>query len=109
MEEKDHWILVDRKNKHCLYNSSSSSSIIPPLTSQFSNAVIAKADSAASNHYFPLRDAFALNDLQEDTHGPTVILPDSSNLTATKKDIFQSVIFPQRQPKLQFSKIYIAH
>jgi len=79
MEDESGWTLVGRKFKY-LFSTSSLSSIIPPPISRSSKIVIA-IDSAASNHYSPLRDAFVLNDL----HGPTVILPDSSNLTATMK------------------------
>jgi len=54
------------------------------LTTDYASA-IAKSDSAASNHYWPLREAPILNNLQEDKFGPTVILPDTSNLNATQK------------------------
>ena len=50
-----------------------------------SQTIIAKGDSAASNHYWALRDSMVLDDVEVDPIGPTVILPDTSTLTATKQ------------------------
>ena len=50
-----------------------------------SQTIIAKGDSAASNHYWALRDSMVLDDVEEDPIGPTDILPDTSTLTATKQ------------------------
>ena len=47
------------------------------------HTVIAKGDSAASNHYWALRDTMVLDDLTDDNDGPTVILSDISTLTAS--------------------------
>jgi hypothetical protein len=50
-------------------------SAIPPATT-----IIAKGDSAASNHYFALRDSAVLDDVHFDGPSTSVILPDSSSL-----------------------------
>ena len=60
--------------------STQSNSVIPP---QSSLIIIAKGDSTATSHYFASRDKNALTAVKKDTHGPTVILPDTSTLTAT--------------------------
>jgi len=73
---------VTHKNKRCLFNTIISSSRIPPSSNR--SLVIAKADTAASANYFPKRDAFVLNNRTADPFGPTVILPDASNITATE-------------------------
>ena len=54
--------------------------LTPPSTQH--HTVIAKGESAASNHYWALRDTMVLDDLTDDNDGPTVILPDTSTLTA---------------------------
>ena len=43
--------------------------------------IISKGDSASSNHYLPLRDIEALQDVLADKFGPTVDLPDKFTLT----------------------------
>ena len=68
------WILVQPKAKHSLRCNHS---VIPP-----SSSVIAKGDSAASNHYFALRDASVLDAVHPDPIGTSVILPDKSSLTS---------------------------
>ena len=68
------WILVKPQSKHSLRRSHS---VIPP-----SSPIIAKGDSAASNHYFTLRDATVLNSVRTEPIGTSVILPDQSSLTS---------------------------
>ena len=51
---------------------------IPPSTT----TSIAKVNSAASNHYFALRDIATLQDVEADKFGPRVVLPNTSTLTA---------------------------
>ena len=42
-----------------------------------SQTIIAKGNSAASNHYWALRDSMVLDDVEVDPISPTVILPDT--------------------------------
>ena len=51
---------------------------IPPSSS----TIITKSDSAASNNYFTLRDIASLQNVVADKFGPTVVLLDTSTLTA---------------------------
>ena len=73
------WTLVTNKSNN-IQNNPNIALTPPPRTT-----VIAKGDSAATNHYWALRDTMVLDDVRDDTNGPTVILPDTSTLTATKK------------------------
>ena len=68
------WKLVQPQSKYSLQYCHS---IIPPATS-----IIAKGDSAASNHYFALRDAAVLDEVRQDQVGTSVMLPDASSLTS---------------------------
>ena len=79
----DTWTLVTRKFKHC---SSVQPSIIPPVPHHVEpNVIMTKADSAASGHYFAQNDAVAtLHNLRFDPLGPTVVLPNKSNLTSSQ-------------------------
>ena len=52
------------------------------------HTIIAKGGSAASNHYWALRDSDVLDDIRTYPNGPVVILPDTSTLQAMKKAIF---------------------
>ena len=63
--------------------SSSCNSVVPPKS--YAQAVIAKPDTGASNHYFALRDAPALAKLTTVTDGPSVTLPNMSTITASKQ------------------------
>ena len=56
------------------------SDIVPCLLK--SNSVVAKGDSAASNHYWKSTDVDILTDVC-DTIGPTVTLPDNYTITST--------------------------
>ena len=51
---------------------------IPPSTT----TIVSKGDSAASNHYFPLKYIEALQDVVSYKFYPTVVLPDTYTLTA---------------------------
>ena len=66
------WILINSRSKHSLPRCFSA---IPPTTT-----IIAKGDSAASNHYFALRDSDVLGDVHFDGPPTSVLLPDSSSL-----------------------------
>ena len=66
------WILINSRSKHSL---SRCFSIIPPATT-----IVAKGDSAASNHYFALRDVDVLDDVRFDSPPTSVLLPDFSSL-----------------------------
>ena len=66
------WILINSRSKHSLPRCFSA---IPPTTT-----IIAKGDSAASNHYFALRDADVLYNVHFDGPPTSVLLPDSSSL-----------------------------
>ena len=68
------WLLVKPKSKHSLRRRHS---VIP-----HSSSIIAKGDSAASNHYFALRDATVLDPIQPEPFDTSVILPDNSSLTS---------------------------
>ena len=68
------------KNKSTKKVISQLTSTIPPT-----HSIIAKGDSAASNHYWALRDSDVLDDIRTDPNGPVVILPDTSTLQAIKK------------------------
>ena len=86
------WKLVTKKSKNIQNNPNIA------LTPPHRTTVIAKGDSAAIKHYWALRDTMVLDDVRDDTTGPTVILPDTSTLTATKKANFQS---PTSRHKLE--------
>ena len=55
------------------------SSEIPPST------VIAKGDSSASNHYFPLQYLLILEEAENNDDGPEVLVQDTATLKATMK------------------------
>ena len=80
----DDWTLVERnKFKHICYQTSDSSSVIPPTQSSTSNRfVIAKGDSAALQHYFTANDKSVLIKIRFDKQGPTVLLPNSESMTS---------------------------
>ena len=67
------WIKVTPNLKLC----NSVSTIVPPI-----NQVIAKGDSAASNHYWRLNDMEVLDNVHA-CNGPTVTLPDNSTIHST--------------------------
>jgi hypothetical protein len=48
-----------------------------------SSVILAKADSGASSHYFKPSDRTVLSALRSTPFGPTVMLPDSTNMQAT--------------------------
>ena len=91
------WKLVKPQSKNSLKYCH------PPAPS-----VIPKGDSAASNHYFALRDAAVPNELRQDPVGTSVMLPDASSLisvasahlplsndltpTATKTALFDNLL-----------------
>jgi hypothetical protein len=56
-----------------------------PLSADPPNAtaIIAKADSGVSNHYFKEQDAKAITNLRPTPWGPSVVLPDSTTIQAT--------------------------
>ena len=58
-------------------NNIQDSKIPPSTTTSTSNG-----NSAASNHYFALRDIAALQDVVADKFGPRVVLTNTSTLTA---------------------------
>jgi hypothetical protein len=84
--------------------STQSNSVIPP---QSSSIIIAKGDSAATSHYFASRDKNALTAVKKDTHGPTVILPDTSTLTATASGQlpFSSELSPKAKKTAIFANL----
>ena len=47
--------------------------------------VTAKGDSAASNHYWALRDTIALDDVSDETTSVAVTLPDKSQISSVKR------------------------
>jgi hypothetical protein len=49
-----------------------------------SSVILAKADSGASSHYFKPSDRTVLSALRSTPFGPTVMLPDSTNIQATQ-------------------------
>jgi len=67
--------LVKNKSRKKVINQLTST--IPPT---HTHTIIAKGDSAASNHYWALRDSDVLDDVRSDPNGPVVILPDTSTL-----------------------------
>jgi hypothetical protein len=70
----EEWINVTKESfKHIF---------IPPSVISPPSKVIAKGDSAATNHYWRLRDKDVLTDVQENT-STTVILPDSTTISST--------------------------
>ena len=72
------------KPKKLCYNTHLSSlPKIPPMLKHLT--INAKADSAASNHYWALRDSLILDDVTEDSQGTTVTLPDKSHISSVKK------------------------
>ena len=48
-------------------------------------SILAKADSGASKHFFRVNDSHVLDNVVDDTTGPTVMLPDMTKITANKK------------------------
>lgn len=56
-------------------------STLPPPKS----TVITKGDSAASNHYWALRDSMILDDVSDEPFGTSVTLPDKSTISSIKK------------------------
>ena len=71
-------------NNHKIINNlhSHETSNLPYLPHKLNN-IIAKGDSGASQHYFRLQDSTALNNVQQDPHGPTVLLPNNDSITAS--------------------------
>ena len=65
------WTIV--KTKSIKKGSNINALQLPPK----SQTIIAKGDSAASNHYWALRDCMVLDDVEVDPISPTVILPDT--------------------------------
>jgi hypothetical protein len=55
----------------------------PLLSADPPNIIFAKADSGASSHYFKPSDRTVLSSLRSTPFGPTVMLPDSTNIQAT--------------------------
>ena len=51
----------------------------------FAQAVTAKPDTGASNHYFAASDALVLTKLSPNPHGPSVTLPDMSTIYAEQQ------------------------
>ena len=102
MERQPHSIFINFHSKHSLPRCFS---VIPTTT------IIAKGDSAASNHYFALRDSDVLDDVHFDGPPTSVLLPDSSSLdsvanghlplssslTPTSK---KTTVFPNLQSRL---------
>ena len=68
------WILINSHSKHSLPRCFS---VIPPKPT-----IITKGDSAASNHYFALRDAEVLDNVHFDDPPTSVLLPDSSSIAS---------------------------
>ena len=69
------------KSKHSFKPTILHTSNIPPKK----RFIIAKGDSAASNHYWALRDSIILDNLSDDDNAPSVTLPDKSTITAIKR------------------------
>ena len=81
MEEDDQsWKTI--KSKHSFKRHIYHSSKIPP---QHPRTIIAKGDSAASNHYWALRDSIILDNVSDDDNAPSVTLPDKSTITAIQR------------------------
>ena len=75
------WIKVKPKRNYHLHNSSLSN-----IPSKLKTKVVkAKGDSAASNHYWALRDTMVLESVTEDNNSTTVTLPDTSCITSIQK------------------------
>jgi hypothetical protein len=55
----------------------------PLLSADPPNIILANADSGASSHYFKPTDRTVLSSLRPTPFGPTVMLPDSTNIQAT--------------------------
>ena len=74
-KDKQQWInVLKNTTKHCF----TPSTVIPPKT------VIAKGDSAASNHYWRLQDMDTLTNVKS-APGPTVTLPNLTTITSTQQ------------------------
>ena len=97
---KSEWTLVTIESNN-IQNNPSIALIPPPRTT-----VIVKGDSAATYHYWALQDTMVLDDVRDDTNGPTVILPDISTLTATKRVDSPSPTSRHKQELPQFLTIY---
>ena len=77
--DDDSWTLIKSKSHLPMYSSSNSVIPLPRTT------INAKLDSAASNHYWALRDTMALDEVQDDDIGVSTILPDKSIITSIQR------------------------
>ena len=72
------------KSKKCL-NTSNSHYTLPIIPPQKFISVTAKGDSAASNHYWALRDTIALDKVTNATTPIAVTLPDKTQILSMQR------------------------
>ena len=82
VDDNDDWTIVT-SNKTKTKKSLNHSTIIPPPSP--SRLVIAKGDSAASNHYWALRDTLVLDNVTDDDFNTTVTLPDKTQISSIQR------------------------
>ena len=76
----------------------SGTSVDPPSN------IIAKADTGVSNHYFRTKDIKALLNIKPHTNGPSVLLPDSTTISATAHGTLP--LHPSLTPQSTLSHIF---
>jgi hypothetical protein len=80
-DEKQEWKLI--KSKKC-FNTWTNHFSLPTIPPPKYRSVTAKGDSAASNHYWALRDTIVLEDVSDATIPIAVTLPDKTQISSVK-------------------------